>query len=36
MGENRGRSIKEQYKGLMDKAKGNRYEGGSWGVMGGN
>ena len=35
MGENRGRSIKEMYKGHMDKAKVGRFEGGTWGWVGG-
>ena len=33
MGENRGRSIKNMYKGHMDKAKEGRFEGGKQGRM---
>ena len=35
MGENRGRSIKEMYKGHIDKANGGRFQGGRQGWVGG-
>ena len=34
MGERRGKVVKNMYKGPMDKAKGGRMEGGSWGSVG--
>ena len=33
-GRGRGRVVRNMYKGLMDKAKGGRIEGGRWGWLG--